>query len=365
MKKVVLLALIWVFLSLAISGHVVFADELYFKIITDNNEYIYYYPEIYLREGEYKLNAKELKIERICADSYVFAINAGVELSDNKSDRFKITPEKKGRVVDGEMLSLQIDSALNKGERTVHAIYRDIYPEMDSAYIKRCLNLKSSFSTDYGQSGEERKHNIKLAADKINKRILFSNEEFSFNGCVGRRNEENGYKTAKTIENGVFVDGVGGGVCQVSTTVYNAVLLAGLKITEYHPHSLAVGYVEKSFDAMVTDLWADLRFVNDTSGLLFLFAEANGQRLTVWIYGTENEYTYERESVIVEEIPPEISVSKVDGLLSGEKVVKVKGKSGFKSRGYLKAYKGEVLLRSELIRSDEYKKIDEIILEGA
>ena len=365
MKKVILLALFWAFWVIAVAGQTVFAEEYYLKIITDNKEYIYYYPEVSLSGGEYKLKAKDEKIDRICLDSLIYPCNATVEMTDNKSDRFKVIKEQKGRVVDGEMLSLQIDTALKRGDRQITAVYRDIYPELDSAYINRCLNLRGSFSTDYSFSGEERKHNISLAVQKINKTVLASNEEFSFNRTVGKRTEEKGYKSAKTIENGSFVDGVGGGVCQVSTTLYNGALLAGLKITEYHPHSLAVGYVERSFDAMVTDLWADLRFINNTDGLIFLFAEANGKALTVWVYGTENKYQYQRESELVEEILPEISVSKADGLLSGERVVKVKGKSGYKSRGYLKTYYNGVLIKTELIRTDEYKKVDEIVLEGA
>lgn len=365
MKRVVVLALVWVFLSLALSMQVVFADEYYLKIITDDREYIYYYPEIRVYNGEYVLNDKEQKIQRICYDSLIVGTNASVELTDDKNDRFKISNEKKGRVIDGEMLALQIESALNRGDRTVRAIYRDIYPEIDSAYIKRCLNLRGSFFTEYGLSSQARKDNISLACSKLNKTVLASNEEFSFNGRVGSRSLENGFKLAKTIENGVFVDGVGGGVCQVSTTVYNAVLLSGLKVSEYHPHSLAVSYVEKSFDAMVTDLWADLKFVNNTNGMLFLFCEANGEKISVWIYGVENPYTYQRESVIEEEILPEVTVSKVDGLLTGEQVVKVKGKSGFKSKGYLKIFRGDKLIKTEKIRTDEYKKIDELILEGA
>lgn len=95
-------------------------------------------------------------------------------------------------------------------------------------------------------------HNIALAAEKINGCILADGEEFSFNGRVGARTESNGFLSAPIILEGDFVEGVGGGVCQASTTVYNAALLAGMEITEQHPHSLRVGYVEPSFDAMVS-----------------------------------------------------------------------------------------------------------------
>ncbi len=365
MKKVAILVLIWVLISSALTVQTVFGEEYYLKVITDTDEYIYYYPEVYLSNGEYRLNGKSQKIERICADSLVLPTNASVKTTSDKKNRFIVTNENNGRVIDDEFLSMQIDTALKKGQKEIRVVYRELYAEMDSAYINRCLNLRSSFSTDYSSSNEERKFNISLACQKINGTILFSNEEFSFNKIVGKRTQENGYKTAKTIENGVFVDGVGGGVCQVSTTLYNAVLLGGLKISEYHPHSLSVGYVEKSFDAMVTDLWADLKFVNNTGGLAFVFAEANGEKLTVWIYGTKKTCDYERESVVEEEILPETFIEEVDGLLTGEKVVKVKGKSGFKSKGYLKIYYNGNLLDRVLIRTDEYKKIDEVVLCGA
>lgn len=106
---------------------------------------------------------------------------------------------------------------------------------------------------------------------------IANGEEFSFNAAVGERTEERGYSTAKVIENGKFVEGVGGGVCQVSSTVYNCALLSGLTVTERHRHSLAVSYVEPSFDAMVSYSYADLRFYNDTGKSVFIVADADGE----------------------------------------------------------------------------------------
>ena len=111
------------------------------------------------------------------------------------------------------------------------------------------------------------------------------NGEFSFNYTIGERTERRGYKKAKIIVGGEFVDGVGGGVCQVSTTLYNAVLLAGLKVVECHPHSLPVSYVEPSFDAMVNSGWADLKFINDTHNPVIIRARADGAKLTIQIFG--------------------------------------------------------------------------------
>ena len=147
------------------------------------------------------------------------------------------------------------------------------------------LVLRSKFFTSYPSSTEERKSNIKLAAKSLDYAFVDVGGEFSFNQTVGARTEKRGYKTAKIIVGGEFVDGVGGGVCQVSTTLYNAVLLAGLKVTEFHAHSLPVSYVAPSFDAMVNSGSADLKFINNTHNPVYIRAFADDATLTIEIYG--------------------------------------------------------------------------------
>ena len=124
--------------------------------------------------------------------------------------------------------------------------------------------LRATFSTDYSKSSAERKHNVGLAAKSLDNVFVDAGGEFSFNKTVGERTYKRGYKSAKIIVNGEFTEGVGGGVCQVSTTLYNAALLAGLEISEVNQHSVAVSYVAPSFDAMVNSGSADLRFINRT-----------------------------------------------------------------------------------------------------
>ena len=144
---------------------------------------------------------------------------------------------------------------------------------------------RSSFSTNYSSSTLERKHNIYLASKSIDKTMVDVGGEFSFNLVVGGRTEKRGYQKSKIIINGEFADGVGGGVCQVSTTLYNAVILAGLEIVEYHPHSLPVSYVAPSFDAMVNSSYADLKFRNNTQNPIIIRAWADGDRLKIDILG--------------------------------------------------------------------------------
>lgn len=254
-----------------------------------------------------------------------------------------------------------ITSALN-GTSTASAMpFYDLQPEK--------IVLRAEFSTDYGKSSEERKHNIRLAAKSLNNALIDVNGEFSFNRHVGARTEKRGYKSAKIIVNGEFTEGVGGGVCQVSTTLYNAALLAGLKITEAHAHSLAVSYVKPSFDAMVNSGSADLRFINATHNPIVINAFADGKTLTVKIYGEPMREKYERKSVVVKEIEPEYSVIKdtageYPDLYSGERKIIKYGKKGLISEGYIvKKINGKVVSESR-IRRNKYAAISGVIVEG-
>lgn len=219
---------------------------------------------------------------------------------------------------------------------------------------------RSTFYTSYPSSTEERKSNIALACKTLNNTLVDVNGEFSFNKTVGARTEKNGYKTSKIIVGGEFVDGVGGGVCQVSTTLYNAVLLAGLKITECHPHSLPVSYVAPSFDAMVNSGSADLRFINDTHNPIIIKAFADGSVLRIEIWGEPLRVKYSRQSVVTGEIPipPEQEVLDEKGeypnLYQGEKLVVKHGRAGLTSEGFIIETKNGKVVSVKKIRTDKY-----------
>lgn len=229
--------------------------------------------------------------------------------------------------------------------------------------------LRAEFSTNYAKSSAERKHNIFLAAKSLNNVFVDVGGEFSFNKTVGARTEKRGYKTAKIIVNGEFTEGVGGGVCQVSTTLYNAVVRAGLKVTEFHAHSLSVSYVLPSTDAMVNSGSADLRFMNCTHNPIIIKTVADGNKLTVKIYGEPLEEKYELKSVITGEIPPDYKVIKDNAgeypdLLSGEQRIIKYGKKGVISEAYLiKSLNGKIVSKTR-VRRDKYLAINGIIIEG-
>ena len=222
------------------------------------------------------------------------------------------------------------------------------------------VKLLARFCTYYGDSSKNRKANVELASRKLNGLVLYPEDEFSFNSQVGERTVANGFKTAYIIQDGDFVEGVGGGVCQVSSTLYNCALLAGLAITCVNPHSLPVSYVSPSFDAMVSS-GSDFRFVNTLSAPITIKMKADGNDIVAEIFGV-GKTDVKRRSEILETIPCETEYRESEGLNEGEEIVDTTGKDGIKSQGFLDYYENGKLVRSILIRQDFYAPQKRVVL---
>ena len=216
--------------------------------------------------------------------------------------------------------------------------------------LKERTRLLSSFTTRFDASNESRVHNIRLAADKIAGAVVLPRAEFSFNKRVGKRTAENGFKESVVIFDGEFVKGVGGGVCQLSTTLFNAALRAGLRVTESRNHSLTVSYVPPSLDAMVSE-YSDLKFVNPFDTPVYLNAAVRGGSVTGECFGLPDGYRYTTESVVLYRLapPPEETVEGED-----DKVIRAE-KEGVASESYLLVHDGGgKLIRRVLLRRDNY-----------
>lgn len=150
-------------------------------------------------------------------------------------------------------------------------------------------DVLGSKTTYYNSSVKGRSTNIRLATEVIDGTVLQPGETFSLNGVVGRRTAAKGYQTAIIFQNGKQVEGLGGGVCQVSSTVYGAVLYADLQVTERSSHQFQVSYTPVSQDAAVYYGSQDFQFVNDTDNPIKIAASASNGSLTVTIYGTKTE----------------------------------------------------------------------------
>ena len=173
-------------------------------------------------------------------------------------------------------------------------------PKVTAEMLKKYTYKRGEFSTSIASSSSGRKYNIRKALNAINGTHLSKTEKFSFNDCVGRRSADRGYKNAKIILDGEFVEGVGGGVCQVSSTLYNAVLLSGLNVVKSQKHSQRVGYVKAGFDAMVNYGTSDLIFENNTEGDIYILCKYTDSQITISVYGSNlGNVKYDRQCEIV------------------------------------------------------------------
>ena len=293
-------------------------------IYAGDSVYVLGYPDIFPSFGELKLNDIDGVVDRIFLDNVIPPVDAEVLFTPDAENIFTYKAEKYGRAPDREKLKKDITLALNERYPFVTAESVTLKPDFTLEKAYASTKERGHFCTFYGTSSRERKKNIELAADKINGLILENGEVFSFNEMVGDRTKENGYLDAKIIKDGKFIDGVGGGVCQVSTTFYNAALLSAVEVTERHAHSVAVGYVSPSFDAAVSYGWYDLKLKNTSGGRLYVKSEADGNNLTFTIFGVENEYEIKRVSeVYKKESPGYEIVEDFSGSLCGDLTEKV------------------------------------------
>lgn len=177
-----------------------------------------------------------------------------------------------------------------------------VEPRGDKEELTDIQDLLGGYDTNYNSSTQNRCDNISMAADMINGTLLYPGDEFSVYEAIGPLDKSNGYKLAGAYENGQTVEAYGGGVCQVSTTLYNAVILAELEITERANHSMIVTYVKPSMDAAIAGDYKDLKFVNNLDTPIYLEGYTVGKNLYFNIYGKETrpsnrKVSYESEVV--------------------------------------------------------------------
>ena len=308
------------------------------------------------RAGE-KLTAKterilidaEERLGEICARNAREGKDAALTF---KSEGFSYTPEENALSCDMEELSRDVFAALKGGMTEVTLQVNELKPAVTVESLKRASAPMSAFETHFDDGNVSRTGNITLAASKISGTTLNPHEEFSFNATVGKRTAEHGFFEATVIQNGVFTKGIGGGVCQVSTTLFNAALTAGMQITESKNHSLSISYVPPSLDAMVSE-YSDLKFVNPYDFPVYILSEVEGETIGFTFFGLGDGLRYETESKVIARTPPparKYVEGKQDGCIRAEK-------EGITSESYLLVYDGEELISRTLIRRDHYAAV--------
>ena len=211
-------------------------------------------------------------------------------------------------------------------------------PEGSAEELANIKDLLGSFTTSFSTSGSNRCKNVSSGASHINGTVLYPGEEFSAYETVSPFTEANGYAMAGSYLNGEVVDSMGGGICQVSTTLYNAVLRAELNVTERSPHSMTVHYVDLSEDAAIAGTYKDFKFVNSTEYPIYIEGyTTSDKKITFNIYGKETRdknRTISFESQMVSETPATTILQEGAGQGIGYKAVSSKGSSGYVAELY-------------------------------
>ena len=223
---------------------------------------------------------------------------------------------------------------------------------------KRGATRISGYTTSFNRSVYARSYNIALACSNFCYYTVPAGSTLSFNEVVGKRTAERGYKEAKVIENGEYVPGVGGGVCQVSTTLYNAWIAAGLGVISVRAHSLPSSYCDMSRDATVSDM-IDLVLVNDSGADVVINATVRGNEVTFELYGALSAYTYSFETRIVRRTdPPEPVLEYVDYIEGGADSKQISpAKNGYVTELVRRVYLDGKEISKEVVRRDQYRGV--------
>ena len=292
-----------------------------------------------------------------------------VVVKENKCELEFIEGEN-GKTVNKQKFFTDCFSQIESNQKNIK-INLEIIDYKTSENIRKLFSEKSCFSTGFYSSSDERKNNIQVALKALDGLVVEEGEIFSFNEITGERNEKAGYKKAKIISGGTFVDGLGGGVCQVSTTLYNACLLSDLEIIEATSHSLPVSYVEPSFDAMVSFGSSDLKVRNNSGGKIIITTSSENDVCKIKIFGIKNKFKITRQSEKISIIPAEKEIIETNYKKYGNYELEVGeekrisyAKDGFVSRGYLSFYdeKGQ-LVKQKKIRENRYNPTKGIIIK--
>lgn len=231
--------------------------------------------------------AVQLFVEQSCQNQGVASQDATIT---RENGQFIVTPEVAGLEVDIEATQNALKDALAEGlgqEIIVDAVIRESQPMITAAQLGMIQDVLGTFSTDFSSSGSARSTNLSVGAEKINGHVLMPGQTLSGYACLQPFTVENGYRTAAAYENGQVVDSIGGGVCQIATTLYNAALLAELEITQRQNHSMTVGYVKPSQDAAIAGTFKDIKVTNPYSTPIYIEGYTKGRTLTFTIYGLE------------------------------------------------------------------------------
>ena len=313
----------------------------------------------------FKCNYNISKIDKLIDDLdskiYISPVDATAKISNGE---VVVTAEKYGQAVDKDKLKEIITYKIkNLNCEKSQLPIKIIEPKYTYAELKKIDTLLGSYETYFNSNNKSRANNINVAADSTSNIIIDTNEKFSFNNALEEKGARNKLKMASIILNGKPNKGLGGGICQVSTTIYNAALYAGMDIVSVTNHSIPSVYIAKGRDATVSDGYIDFVFQNKNKNPIIIYNQVIGNTIISRIYGSkEDKKNIEIKTEIVKVIKNKTIYKNDSNLGKGAKVVEQEGRLGYTVNTF-RLYKTEGgISKKELVNTSYYPPRDEIIL---
>ncbi|GAB6168012.1 VanW family protein [Clostridium carnis] len=304
--------------------------------------------------NEEKLKAFEETVKQIVN---VNPQNAKISIS---SGNITVTPDVIGYKINEEELHKKIVENINGDPG--HAVQLTFDLQESPAKIKASdlqkINGKiSGYSSNYRDGGDGRVTNMRIAAETVNGTVLMPGEEFSYNALIGDTTPDKGYQKANTYVGNKIVPDYGGGICQVSTTLYRAIMRANIRSTERLNHSLTVSYSEPGLDATVAYGVVDYKFVNTYDFPIYIQGYVSGGTVGFSIYGNQHAMggkTYELVNEVHEKYNPQVEYIDDPNMEQGTEKIEVNGMPGYKASSYQITYENGVEVNRELVATDVY-----------
>ncbi|MDD3840135.1 MAG: VanW family protein [Clostridia bacterium] len=307
----------------------------------------------------------EDKVKQISEQVDIEPVDAVIEFYPDNKQKFSISKEKSGQKFDFEKTMNTIRQKLkNKDYGDVELVINPVQPKVFSKDLQKCTHRIVSFSSSLGNSTESRRANVRVASKAFHGKKIDPGQVFSLNETTGERTAAKGYREGQVIIGNKLVDELGGGVCQVSSTLYNAVLMADLEIVERYHHAYPIWYIPKGLDATVYYGVKDFKFKNNRDTPVFLASYIYNNQLNIQVYGEPlpNNREVRLSTNVYATIPAPGYDRIVDKTLKpGQEVVEAPARQGYKVKSYKVIYENGKKVKTELIANDYFKPFKGVI----
>lgn len=295
------------------------------------------------------------------------AVDASISIDGSN---ISVKPGSNGKNIDKDELINKIKNCIDPDPKKVEKVsveLKEYSPKVTSESLNKINGIISSYSTTFSNGDSGRVENLRIATGYINATLLMPGEEFSYNKTIGPTTPERGYKQANTYVGSKIVPDYGGGVCQVSSTLYRAIIQANIRSTERRNHSMTVGYAAPGLDATVAAGYIDYKFVNTYDFPIYIQGYLAQNKVVFNIFGNKEAMNGKRYELVNEILETyNYTTEEVDDstLNEGVRVVTSSGSNGCKASGYLVTYENGVQVNKELISTDVYTARNKIISVG-